>query len=76
MFDDDDDFASSLREKTSRTSDVYDDLEEMDDDVSRSGGGVLSRFSPVQRLILAVLALIDVVVIAVVILIVAGIIQL
>lgn len=60
----DDDFASlddeldSLREKSTRTSDVYDVLEE-----EKSGGlsATISGFSPSQRLILALLIFIDVV---------------
>ena len=73
MFDDDDDFASNLREKSTRTTAVYD---EIDDDLPEENGGVLSRFNPSQRLILAVLLLVDIVVIAVVILVIAGVINL
>ncbi len=72
----DDDFSSldndldSLREKSIRTSDVYDDLDE--------GGGGLSAtirgFSPSQRLILALLIFIDVVACACALLLVAGVI--
>jgi len=72
MFDDDDDFASNLREKSTRTSAVYEDV----DDIPETSGGVLARFTPSQRLILAVLALVDVVVIAIVLLVITGVIDL
>ena len=72
MFDDDDDFASNLREKSTRTTAVYEEV----DDIPESGGGILARFTPTQRLILAALALLDVVVIALVVLVIAGIINL
>jgi hypothetical protein len=73
----DDDFSSldedldSLREKSARTSDVYDVLDE-------EGGGGLSGtirgFSASQRLILALLIFIDVVACACALLLVAGVI--
>lgn len=72
MFDDDDDFASNLREKSARTTAVYEDV----DDIPENEGGVLSRFTPTQRLILAVLALVDVVVIAIVLLVITGVMSL
>ncbi len=52
-----DDDLDSLREKSTRTSDVYDDLEG-----GEAGGltGVVRGFSPSQRLILAVLLFVDV----------------
>lgn len=52
-----DDDLDSLREKSTRTSDIYDDLGE-----GESGGltGVVKGFSPSQRLILAVLLFVDV----------------
>jgi hypothetical protein len=52
-----DDDLDSLREKSTRTSDVYDDLEEGEG----SGlSGAVRGFSPSQRLILAVLLFVDV----------------
>jgi hypothetical protein len=46
-----DDEFDRLRESTARSSDVYSEM-----DVSADGGGsLLTRFSPLQRLILAVL---------------------
>ena len=65
-----DDDLDSLREKSTRTSDVYDDL---DDD---GGGlsGTLRGFSPTQRLILALLVFIDVLACACAILFITGII--
>ncbi len=72
----DDDFSSldddldSLRAKSTRTSDVYDDLDE-------DGGGLsatIRGFSPSLRLILALLIFIDVVACACAALLVAGVI--
>lgn len=71
-----DDFASidddldSLREKSTRTSDVYDDLDDDGSALSRT----LRGFSPTQRLILALLVFIDVLACACAILFIAGII--
>ena len=62
-----------LREKSARTSVVYDDLDvDADEDVSE--GGFFSQITPRQRLVLALLALLDVIVIAIGVLVVLGII--
>lgn len=72
----DDDFSSlddeldSLREKSTRTSDVYDVLDEEDGGLS----GTIRGFSASQRLILALLIFIDVVACACAILLATGVI--
>ena len=66
-----DDDLDSLREKSTRTSDVYDDLEAED------GGGLsaaIRGFTPTQRLILALLIFIDVLACACAILFITGVI--
>ena len=55
----------SLREKSTRASSVYDDLE---GEGSSSEGNVVSGFTPQQRLILALLLFLNVVALACVIL--------
>lgn len=60
----------SLREKSARASTVYDDLE--GDEQPESSGGFLSQYSPGQRLILALLLLLDVVALACIILAFTG----
>jgi len=66
----DDDF-DTLREKSTRTSSVYDDLE-----AEESGGGgvagTLGQYSPAQRLILAFLLFLDIVAFAFALLILTG----
>ena len=59
----------SLREKSARASTVYDDLE---GEEPESSGGFLSRYSPTQRLILALLVLLDVVALACIVLAITG----
>ncbi len=72
----DDDFSSldedldSLREKSTRTSDVYDVLE---DDAGGGLGGTIRGFSPAQRLVLALLVFINVVACGCAVLLVGGI---
>lgn len=58
----------SLREKSARASTVYDDLEADE----ASSGGFLSRYTPTQRLILALLLFLDIVALACVILAFTG----
>lgn len=60
-----DDEFDRLRQKTARASAVYDDMEyeELEEEVGGRGGGFLGQFSPQQRLILAVLLLLDILVI-------------
>lgn len=58
-----------LRERSMRNSSVYEDL----DVETSSSGGFLSQFTPIQRLILAVLLLIDIIVVIYVILSITGI---
>jgi hypothetical protein len=70
-----DDELDSLREKSTRASSVYDDLEG-DEQPESEGGGFLSQYTSSQRLILALLLFIDIVALACVILVVAGIIDL
>ena len=70
MEDDFEDDFETLREKSTRTSSVYDDLE-----AEESGGSVarvIKQYSPAQRLILAFLFLIDVVAFAFAVLILTG----
>ena len=62
-----------LRQKSMRTSASFEDVEE---DLSTGSGGVLSRFSPGQRLILAILLLLDIVVVGIVLLVIANVINL
>ena len=64
-----DDELDSLREKSTRASSVYDDLEG-DEQPESSGGGFLSQYTAGQKLILALLLLIDVVALAFVILVI------
>lgn len=66
-----DDELDSLREKSTRASSVYDDLEG-DEEPKSEDGGFLSQYSGSQRLILALLLLIDVVALACVILVWTG----
>ena len=66
-----DDELDSLREKSTRASSVYDDLEGEEESTS-SGGGFLSQYTAGQRLILAVLLLLDIVALACVILVWTG----
>ncbi len=66
-----DDELDSLREKSTRASSVYDDLEG-DEQPEPESGGFLSQFSGPQKLILAVLLLINVVMLACVILVWTG----
>jgi hypothetical protein len=63
-FDFEDEF-DRLRQKTSRTSAVYDEMDLEDDLVDEEPQGFLAQITPVQRLILLVLLLLDVVVIAI-----------
>ena len=55
----------SLREKSERASTVYDDLE---GEETTSSGGFLGSYSPPQRLILALLLFLNVIMLACVIL--------
>lgn len=66
-----DDELDSLREKSTRASSVYDDLE-ADEEAKDESGGFLSQYSGSQRLILALLLLIDIVALACVILVWTG----
>ena len=66
-----DDELDSLREKSTRASSVYDDLEG-DEETTSEGGGFLSQFTGGQRLIVALLLLIDIVAFACVILVWTG----
>ncbi|UCG23874.1 MAG: hypothetical protein JSW55_17335 [Chloroflexota bacterium] len=66
-----DDELDSLREKSTRASSVYDDLEG-DEETASSSGGFLSQYTAGQRLILAVLLLLDIVALACVILVWTG----
>lgn len=63
-----DDEWESLREKSTRTSDIYDDLYAEDSGIT----GAIRGFSPSQRLILGVLFLIDVIACACAALFIAG----
>lgn len=63
-FDFEDEF-DRLREKTARTSAVYDDMELEDEFEDEQPQGFFSQITPGQRLILLVLLLVDIVVIAV-----------
>lgn len=62
-FDFEDEF-DRLREKTARTSAVYDEMEYEELEEER-GGGFLGQFSPQERLVLTLLLLLDIVVIVV-----------
>lgn len=66
-----DDELDSLREKSTRASSVYDDLEG-DEQPEAESGGFLSQYTAGQKLILAILLLIDVVALACVILVITG----
>jgi hypothetical protein len=70
-----DDELDSLREKSTRASSVYDDLEG-EELQETSSGGLLSRYTGPQKLILAVLLLVDVVALALVILFWLGVVNL
>lgn len=61
-----------LRQKSMRTSASFEEV----DDLSPSSSGVLSQFNPTQRLILAGLLLVDIVVIGIVLLVITGVITL
>ncbi|HUS93914.1 MAG TPA: hypothetical protein VMZ24_01925 [Patescibacteria group bacterium] len=61
-----DDELDSLREKSTRASSVYDDLE----GEGESSGGFLSKYSPSQRLLLALLLFLDVVALACLVLVI------
>ncbi|HSM56020.1 MAG TPA: hypothetical protein VK879_07695 [Candidatus Sulfomarinibacteraceae bacterium] len=63
-FDFEDEF-DRLREKTARTSAVYDDMELDDEFEDEEPQGFFSQITPGQRLILLVLLLLDIVVIAI-----------
>lgn len=63
-FDFEDEF-DRLREKTARTSSVYDDMAYDDELVVEDERGFFAQITPAQRLILLVLLLLDIVVIAV-----------
>ena len=63
-FDFEDEF-DRLREKTVRTSAVYDEMEYEELEAERSRGNFITQFSPQQRLILALLLLLDIVAIVV-----------
>ena len=71
-FDFEDEF-DRLREKTTRTSAVYDDME-FEELEEEGGEGFFAQISPQQRLILALLLLLDIVVIAIGALVVVGVI--
>lgn len=58
----------SLREKSTRASSVYDDLE----GEGRAGGGGIRGFSPQQWFILVLLLFLDIIALAVVILVWTG----
>ncbi|MFW5942469.1 MAG: hypothetical protein ACOC9V_05715 [Chloroflexota bacterium] len=62
-FDFEDEF-DRLREKTTRTSAVYDDME-LDEEYDEEPQGFFSQITPGQRLILLFLLLLDIVVIAI-----------
>lgn len=59
----------SLREKSTRASSVYDDLEGDEE----SSGGFLSKYSGPQRLLLALLLLLDIVALSCLVLVIFGI---
>lgn len=59
----------SLREKSTRASAVYDDLE---GESASGGGGFLSKYSAAQKLILALLFFLDIAILACLILVVTG----
>lgn len=63
-FDFEDEF-DRLREKTARTSAVYDEMEYEELEGEETGGGFVGQFSPQQRLVLALLLLLDIVAIVV-----------
>lgn len=63
-FDFEDEF-DRLREKTVRTSAVYDEMEYEELEAEETGGSFISQFSPQQRFILAVLLLLDILAIVV-----------
>lgn len=72
-FDFEDEF-DRLRQKTVRTSAVYDEMEFEELEEEEAEGGFFSQISPQQRVILALLALVDVIAIVVGVLVVLGII--
>lgn len=63
-FDFDDEF-DRLRQKTARTSAVYDEMDLDDELIVEDERGFFDRISPAERLILLVLLLLDIVVIAI-----------
>jgi hypothetical protein len=63
-FDFEDEF-DRLRQKTARTSAVYDDMEMDDELIVEDERGFFARISPGQRLVLLLVLLLDIVVIAV-----------
>ena len=71
-FDFEDEF-DRLRQKTTRTSAVYDEME-FEELEEEGGEGFLAQISPQQRLILALLLLLDIIVIAIGALVVVGVI--
>ena len=71
-FDFEDEF-DRLRQKTTRTSAAYDDME-FEELEEEGGEGFFGQISPQQRLILALLLLLDIIVIAIGALVVVGVI--
>lgn len=63
-----DDF-EQLRQKSMRSASSFEDVDELS---SGGGSGFLGQFTPVQRIILGVLVIVDVLVIAYVILAITG----
>ena len=62
-----------LRQKSMRTSASYEAVEE---EVSTGSSGLLGRFTPNQRLILAILLLADIIVVGLVLLVITNVISL
>lgn len=67
-----DDEFEQLRQKSMRTSASFEDV----DDISGGSAGILGRFTPAQRLILAALLLVDIIVIGIVLLVITGVLDL
>lgn len=63
-----------LRQKSARTSSVFDEMEFEDDEETFEEEGFFSQISPGQRLILAVLFLVDIVAIGIGVLLIMGVI--
>lgn len=63
-FDFEDEF-DRLREKTVRTSAVYDEMEYEELEAEETRSGFIGQFSPQQRLVLALLLLLDILAIVV-----------